>query len=276
MDPPKPIYRRNAKTFGLNASRSISIPLQPGVLKDTKGQPVTSAETKLLQRIVGTVMYLMLLTRPDIGFAVQWISRHLTKATNTHINAAKNLLRYLASTRTLAIHYGAKEVNIGPSSNLLQLFGYSDSDFAGDMESSKSTYGYLFTLLGGFIYWKCKRASTIALSTVKAETDALAETIREAKWLRYLFTELQAPISGPIAVFGNNQGSISNAHNPNLHARTKHTLLKFHYVREEVSVGTISIKYLDTKSMPADGLTKPLTLPKHQAFLGLLGLKPKA
>ena len=158
----------------------------------------------------------------------------------------------------------------------MQLFGYSDSNFAGDIELSKSTYGYLFTLLGGPICWKCKRASTIALSTVEAETDALAETIREAKWLRYLFTELQTLINKPIAVFGNNQGSISNVYNPNLHARTKHTLLKFYYVREEVSVGTISIKYLDTKSMPADGLTKPLTPSKHQAFLGLLGFKPKA
>ena len=59
------------KTFGLNASRFISIPLQPGVLKDTKGQPITFAKTKLLQRIVSTVIYLMLLTCPDIGFAVQ-------------------------------------------------------------------------------------------------------------------------------------------------------------------------------------------------------------
>jgi len=194
------------KTFGLDATRSISIPLQPGVLKDTKGQPVTSAETKLLQRIIGTVMYLMLLTRPDISFAVQWISRHLTKPTNTHINAAKNLLRYLACTRNLAIRYSynAKKIVTGPTGNPLQLLGFCDSDFAGDRNSSKSTYGYLFTLLGGPICWKCKRASTIALSTVEAETDALAETIREVKWLRYLFIELQAPIKGPIAVFNNN------------------------------------------------------------------------
>jgi hypothetical protein len=58
--------------------------------------------------------------------------------------------------------------------------GFSDSDYAGDKETSKSTYGYLFKLAGRPITWKLKRASTIALSTVKAETDALTEAIREA------------------------------------------------------------------------------------------------
>jgi hypothetical protein len=94
------------KTFGLEDSRSVGIPLQPGVLKDPGGTPIITAEIKLLQRIIGTVIYLMLLTRPDIGFAVQWISRHLTKAITTHLNSAKNLLKYLENTKSHTICYG--------------------------------------------------------------------------------------------------------------------------------------------------------------------------
>jgi Reverse transcriptase (RNA-dependent DNA polymerase)./Integrase core domain. len=275
------------KTFGLEDSRFIGIPLQPGLLNNASGKPVTPSEIKLLQRIIGTVMYLMLLTRPDISFAVQWISRHLTTATTTHINAAKNLLRYLGGTRNLAICYGGsaksvsiperlKDTPVAKASKGLKLIGFSDSDFAGDREESKSTYGYLFILAGGPITWKCKRATTVACSTVEAETDALQEAIREAMWLRGLFSELERPVKGPIALFGDNTGSIANSKNPTQHKRTKHTLLKFHFVREKVLLGLVTIEYLDTKRMPADGLTKPLAPPVHRGFLELLGLRSAA
>jgi hypothetical protein len=272
------------KTFGLEDSRSVGIPLQPGVLKDPGGTPIITAEIKLLQRIIGTVMYLMLLTRPDIGFAVQWILRHLTKATTTHLNSAKNLLRYLGNTKSHAICYGQSVSSVDLPVDLqglltpivnpkLKLIGFSNSNFAGDKGTSKSTYGYLFSLAGGPVSWKCKRADTIALSTVEAETDGLAETIREAKWLGNLFIELNSPIKGPIAIFGDNTGSIGNSKNPTQHKRTKHTLLKFHWVRQEVLAGLVVINYLDTKKMPADGLTKPLTPPVHERFLELIGLQ---
>ncbi|KAK2072102.1 hypothetical protein P8C59_006478 [Phyllachora maydis] len=107
--------------------------------------------------------------------------------------------------------------------------GFSDSDFAGDKATSKSTYGYLYKLAGGPISWKTKRATTIALSTLEAETDGLTEAIREVQWIIGLFSELHRPIDYPITLFGDNQGSITVANDPALHARTKHTLLKFRY-----------------------------------------------
>ncbi|KAK2072770.1 hypothetical protein P8C59_007105 [Phyllachora maydis] len=110
--------------------------------------------------------------------------------------------------------------------------GFSDSDFTGDKATSKSTYGYLYKLAGRPISWKTKRATTIALSTLEAETDGLTEAIREVQWIIGLFSELHRPIDYPITLYRDNQGSITVANNPALHARTKHTLLKFRYVRE--------------------------------------------
>ncbi|KAK2069313.1 hypothetical protein P8C59_003904 [Phyllachora maydis] len=125
--------------------------------------------------------------------------------------------------------------------------GFSDSDFAGDKATSKSTYGYLYKLAGGPISWKTKRATTIALSTLEAETNGLTEAIRKVQWIIGLFSELYRPIDYLITLYGDNQGSITVANDLALYARTKHTLLKFRYVREQVKAKIVTIIYLNTK-----------------------------
>ncbi|KAK2072775.1 hypothetical protein P8C59_007110 [Phyllachora maydis] len=241
-------------------------------------------------------MYIMLLTRVDISFTVQWLSRSLNRPTKLHLNAAKNLFKYLNSTKDYSICFsynGNTVADLGPklsnSSNIttklsrdfyskegprpltttsttivdsrnskgssrtsiinssLVPIGFSNSDFAGDKATSKSTYGYLYKLAGRPISWKTKRATTIALSTLEAKTDGLTEAIREVQWIIRLFSELYRPIDYPITLYGDNQGSITVANNPALHARTKHTLLKFRYVREQVKAKIVTIIYLNTK-----------------------------
>ncbi|KAK2067126.1 hypothetical protein P8C59_000886 [Phyllachora maydis] len=125
--------------------------------------------------------------------------------------------------------------------------GFSNSDFVGDKATSKSTYGYLYKLAGRPISWKTKRATTIALSTLEAETDGLTEAIHEVQWIIGLFSDLYRPIDHPITLYRDNQGSITVANDPALYARTKHTLLKFRYVREQVKAKIVTNIYLNTK-----------------------------
>ncbi|KAK2067931.1 hypothetical protein P8C59_001630 [Phyllachora maydis] len=228
----------------------------------------------------------------------RWLSRSLNRPTKSHLNAAKNLFKYLNSTKDYSICFsynGNTVADLGPklsnSSNTttklsrdfhseegprpltttsttivdsrnskgssrtsiinssLVPIGFSDSDFTGDKATSKSTYGYLYKLAGGPISWKTKRATTIALSTLEAETDGLIEAIREVQWIIGLFSELHRPIDYPITLYGDNQGSITVANNPALHARTKHTLLKFRYVREQVKAKIFTIIYLNTNAI---------------------------
>ncbi|KAK2075402.1 hypothetical protein P8C59_009531 [Phyllachora maydis] len=288
--------------FNLADSKPISIPLQPGLVsqlqleEDIASPLCNSTEIKLYQSLVGTAIYIMLLTRVDISFTVQWLSRSLNRPTKSHLNAAKNLFKYLNSTKDYSICFsynGNTVADLGPklsnSSNTttklsrdfhskegprpltttsttivdsrnskgssrtsiinssLVPIGFSNSDFAGDKATSKSTYGYLYKLAGGPISWKTKRATTIALSTLEAETDGLTEAIREVQWNIGLFSELYRPIDYPITLYGDNQGSITVANDPALHARTKHTLLKFRYVREQVKAKIVTIIYLNTK-----------------------------
>ncbi|KAK2068617.1 hypothetical protein P8C59_003249 [Phyllachora maydis] len=233
-------------------------------------------EIKLYQSLVGTAIYIMLLTRVDISFTVQWLSRSLNRPTKSRLNAAKNPFKYLNSTKNYSncFSYNRNTVaNLGPklsnSSNTttklsrdfyskegprpltttsttivdsrngkgsswtsiinssLVPIGFSHSDFAGDKATSKSTYSYLYELASRPISWKTKRATTIALSTLEAETDGLTEAIYEVQWIIGLFSELYRPKDYPITLYRDNQGSITVANNPVPHARTKHTLLNF-------------------------------------------------
>ena len=219
-------------------------------------------------------------TRPDIAFAIQFLSRSLQQPLSYHLNAAKNLLRYLEGTKDLAINYGVpltglisdiiKDIPYDP---LLPL-GFSNNDFTSNKITSKSTYGYLFTMAGGPVSWKSKRSSTIALSTMEAESDALTEAIRETQWLKNLYSELNRPIKTPTLILKNNQSTIKTAKNPALHSRTKHTLLKYRYIKKARQAGIFNILYINTKRIPANGLTKPLNGIAHQKFLNLIGLNP--
>ncbi|KAK2067992.1 hypothetical protein P8C59_001691 [Phyllachora maydis] len=256
---------------------------------------------------------------PNIGYITdlkkrlnKWLSRSLNRPTKSHLNAAKNLFKYLNSTKDYSIclsYNGNTVADLGPklsnSSNTttklsrdfhskegprpltttsttivdsrnskgssrtsiinssLVPIGFSDSDFTGDKATSKSTYGYLYKLAGRPISWKTKRATTIALSTLEAETNGLTEAIREVQWIIGLFSKLHRPIDHPITLYGDNQGSITVANNPALYARTKYTLLKFQYVREQVKAKIVTIIYLNTKYIPANGLTKALPGKPH-------------
>ena len=89
----------------------------------------------------------MLQIKPDISFPVQYLSRGLQSPTTTHLNAAKNLLRYLNGTRDLAICYRRNSSN--RSFDLLVPIGYNNNNFAGDKITNKSIFGYLFTIANG-------------------------------------------------------------------------------------------------------------------------------
>ncbi len=112
------------------------------------------------------------------------------------MNVDKNLLKFLGDIEELAICYGCE----GLISDL-QPIGYCDNDFAGDRESFRSIYGYVFKFAGGPINWKSKRAITVVLLTLEVEIDAFTEGIREVSWIAGLFKELERFISRSIVLY---------------------------------------------------------------------------
>ncbi len=201
---------------------------------------------------------------------MQWLFRFLQKPLQTHLNVSKNLFKFTDGIEDLSICYGCKGLING-----LQPIGYYDSDFAGDRESFKSTYNYVFKFARGPISWKSKRASMIVLLTLEVETDAFIEGIREVSWIISLFRELERSISRLIVLYSDSINVITTAYDPTFYSRTKYILLKYYYVREQIKQRLIEVTYLDTKRIPADGLIKPLNSHLYFKFLGLLGLEPK-
>jgi len=203
------------------------------------------------RQLVGCLLWVSIMTRPDITFAVHDLSRHNTHPTNQHWTAAIRTLQYLKTTKDLKLFY--------PRNNTAELKGYSDSDWMGDTKDSKSTSGYIFTFNGTPICWNSMKQRRISLSTCEAEYKALGEAVKESRYLRKLSKEMNIPIESPTLIQLDNVSTICISENPALHKRTKHILADFNFIREAVrEVKDIRLKYIPTNINPADIFTKPL------------------
>ena len=222
-------------------------------------------DIKLFQSIIGSLMYAMIQTRPDIAFAVCFLSRFLSNLTTAHIQAAYRVLRYLRHTKTLGVTYHGKEKGFK---------GCSDSDWGADIDTRSSTSRYLFFLYGGVITQKTGRQKTVALSSTEAEYYGLSNATREALWLRSLLQSLGYDEGrDPVVIEGDNQGSLALTENPEFHQRTKHIDIKHHFLRQEVGEKRVAFSYVETTKLAADGLTKSLNGMKHAAFVQQLRLE---
>jgi hypothetical protein len=191
-------------------------------------------------------------TRPDIEFAVNFLARFCSNPSSEHWNAVKRIFRYLVGTIYLGILY-----QVRPDEPFL--FGYSDSDYAGDLDQRKLTSGYLFILGGGPISWKSRLQHAVTLSSTEAEYTALTEATREVNWLRQLLAELgiTSPSIRPILIYEDKMSTISLVTNHSNHKRSEHIDVKNHYCRKQAVIGNIDVKYIRTDEQAADGFTKP-------------------
>jgi hypothetical protein len=160
-------------------------------------------------KAIGCLMYSMLGTRPDIAFAVSCCSRYMSNPAEPHIKAAKRIMRYLRGTINFELTFRGE---------LEPLLGYSDSDWAGDTGTRRSTSGYIFNVGSGAISWSSKQQSVVALSTCEAKYMAQTQATKEATWLRCLLKELLRNQNEPV-ILGDNRGAIALAKNPRFHSR---------------------------------------------------------
>ena len=153
------------------------------------------------------------------------------------------------------------------------LSGYSDADWAGDINDRKSTSGYLFMMSGAATSWKSRKQTCVALSTAEAEYVALAGATQEATWMRQLLEDLYHEQKEPTVIREDNQAAIAIAQQPHSHSKMKHIDIRYHFVREKVQDNTIKLRYCPTNNMLADILTKGLTHDKFSRLRELSGVK---
>ena len=262
------------KDFDMWDSAPKDTPMVVGtkLIPARKDSPIDVKSRALYQSAVGSLMYAMLGTRPDIAFPVSVISRFSANPTKSHWEAVKRIFRYLKGTIKYRLTFRG---------DVQPLTGFTDSDWGGDPDTRRSTDGYVFNVGSGAISWSSKRQDAVALSSTEAEYVGHTHATAEAIWLRRLLDEMDPlkasrPNSNspqPVTIFADNQGAIALTKNPQFHGRTKHIEIKEHFCREKQASGEVKFEYIPTDLQTADILTKALPAPKFRELRRELGLE---
>ena len=198
----------------------------------------TTADPKditLFQQNIGSLLYLSIKTRPDITYAVNRLSQYTNNPSKSHWDELDKIWGYLKKNPSIGITYKATSLK-----NLF-LKGYSDADYANNLDNRRSTTGYLFTLgTKNLLSWNSTLQKTVALSTTEAEYMALKEASREAIYLNNLLQStisllrLNIPTKIPVTLI-DNQSALKLSENPEFHKRTKHIDIAYHFIREVIN-----------------------------------------
>ena len=211
--------------FEMSDCKPKSTPCDLGVEKEC--EYVNSRELddpRLYRAIVGSLIYVMTGTRPDLRYVVTKLSQNMAKPTELDLNLAKYVLRYLKGTREQCLKFEKSETP-------LKLTGFCDSDWGASVKDRRSITGYNFQLSekGPLISWKSRKQPTVALSTCEAEYISLASAVQESKFLKQLCRDMYIVID-VVLIHVDNQGTINLAKNPVNHQRSKHIDIKYHFI----------------------------------------------
>ncbi|KAK3788830.1 hypothetical protein RRG08_032853 [Elysia crispata] len=220
---------------------------------------------KQYKEIVGSLIYIMTATRPDLCFVVTKLSQYLSMPSDRHMIVAKHVLRYLKATIQQKLTFRKAVDNLSLSS-------FCDSDW-GNSEDRKSITGYCFTLSreGPLISWKSKKQQSVALSSCEAEYMAMSSATQEGKFLLALINDMNIDLHvHDFTLNCDNQGAIALSKNPVHHQRSKHIDIRYHFVRDEISNGLMKVQYVPSEENLADVFTKPVSKVKMQKFKTLL------
>ncbi|GJY62567.1 retrotransposon protein, putative, ty1-copia subclass [Tanacetum coccineum] len=254
--------------FRIDNGKSVKMPLGGHFKLSLKDCPVRDCDVERMSKVsyanaVGSLMYLMVCTRPDIAYAVSVVSRYLANPGKNHWEAVKWILKYLWGTANVGLVYGTDR------GNHVDVTGFVDSDYAKDPDKGRSITGYAFLVQGCVVSWKATLQHVVALSTTEAEYMALTEAVKEAIWLKGLLEELGVELN-TVAVNCDNQGAIHLSRNHVFHERTKHINVRYHFIREVLEAKTVKVLKVGTEHNAADALTKVVPGRKLQHCLELL------
>jgi len=188
------------KKFNHSECQKVTTPVEPGT-KFIQGDDSTcNLKTYPYRKAIGSLMYLMIATSPDLAFAVSVLSRYMERPQRQRWNGVKRVLKYIKGT----ISYGISFI-IG--SNNTEMEAYCDADWAGDMDSRRSTSGWLCLLNGGPISWCSKKQGITAISTT--EFVAMCGAAKQIVWLRRLLSDLKCKQYHPTRLKCDNQRAIT-------------------------------------------------------------------
>jgi len=264
-----PYLDKVLKRFGMENAKSAPTPLPMGYKPEVNPDPVDPERRQKYQQVIGSLLYLMICTRPNIAYAVTKMAKFAINPSQEHLNKALYICRYLVGTRNYALTYD------GTNGSGLEAF--TDSDWASDGDDRKSISGYFFKLANGAVSWTSHTQKSVALSSTEAEYMALSDCSCQAMAFRNMLMEMGYKDIGAIPNAGDNQGSIFIASNAFSDRRTKHIDIRYHYIRGRVEDNKVELFFIPGTDNPADMFTKnlaPLLFTKFRQSLGLEFFSP--
>ncbi|KAI0983643.1 hypothetical protein GJ496_004660 [Pomphorhynchus laevis] len=211
----------------------LSTPMNPNIRLEVNDNTSKSVDHKLYQSIIGSLLYIAICTRPDISYAVGILSRFNISPNESHLSAAKQVMRYLRETKDLRLFCLYRQINI----------------------TRTSTSGNIFILANAPVSWTSCKQRIVALSTEEAEYVALSVATQEVQWLRQVLADIEEQCNGPTTIFKDNQPAIAIATRASIQQRIE------------------KLEYCTTNQMLADIMTKSLNKEKIQYFRNEFGLK---
>lgn len=246
------------KRFNMDGCTPVSTPFAGHFQLSSEDCPKSKEDRQRMEKVpyksaVGSLMYAMVCTRPDISYAAGVVSWFMSNPEPKHREAVKWVLRYLKGTQNYCLSFGNDNVEV---------VGYVDANYAACKDSRKSTTGYIFLIGGTPISWISRLQRNIALSTTESEYVALAEAAKEMIWIKRLLRWLGLQQSKYL-ILCDSQSAIHLAKNAAYHDRTKHIDVRYHFIRQALEEKTFDVHKVHTQVNFADFLTKAVAGTKH-------------
>jgi hypothetical protein len=251
------------KTFGMENSTPVSTPAKPNskLLKPSSPQLSHDSNSFNMAEFVGNCLWLGRTSRPDILYAVGQLGQHVSNYDDSHIDAAKWLLRYLYGTSSLCMTLRQQ------SSFIYE--GICDSDFAGEPEQNEGSMKSLAGMIGmirgiGPVYAQSKLQSTVSTSTAEAELKAVGGAVQHALGFRQLLEEIGFSPELPTIIYNDNMSCIASLKTKLSGSKLRHVKVNFQFVKECISNKQVDVVYCPTTENIADILTKSLPKPRFE------------
>jgi hypothetical protein len=238
---------------GLSTYRTPSAPHQVLVQPSTDALTLSTGDQKKYRSGVGTLLYLVKHSRPDLSNSVRELSKMMDLANEAHKRALLRTIKYVLDTKNLYLNLKPTAINL---QSKWKITGVCDSDYAGDRDTRRSVSGYVVYVNDAIIAWKSKGQRTVTLSSTEAEYIAVTDLCTEVLFVKMLLETMGLEVELPIKIYADNVGAMFLAENASVGQRTKHIDVRYHFIRDLVQNGTLQIIFIKTTDNDADIYTK--------------------
>ncbi|RVW35631.1 Retrovirus-related Pol polyprotein from transposon TNT 1-94 [Vitis vinifera] len=251
----------------MGKAKPVSSPLISHLKLSSKQSPSSEKEKKNAKGALcisreGSLMYSIVCMRPDIAHVVGVVSRFLSNPSKEHWAVVKRILRCLRGTSKACLCFGT---------NKLVLIGCTNVDMARDVDSRKSTSGYLITFSGRAVSWQSKLQKCIALSTTEVEYIAITEASKELLWMKKFLQELGLQQERYLLYY-DSQSAFHFNKNPTFHFRSKHIDVRYHWIRDALDMALFCLEKIHIDENGSNMMTKPIPTKKLQLCRKQAGL----